>query len=204
MTKAIDLSPIFVKTSGILSLEVHLRPQASGHVHIEGQLAFAVSQTIDAALGFLPPLLRWGLSSSLIHRELKDNNFRFKVGNVTTVDTELAESAIMTLRSKYHNPLARPVGHRQTANIFRHFAKELEKSGFTPHSHDLIEDFISHFSRHDYAHLPFLQLFEGRSIQTPERTTPKIADLTLQSLNLIQDKAGDLVVLYEAQGKMLD
>lgn len=199
----LDTTPIHIKTPGILGLDVMVHPQTTGEVHVRGHLSFAVSRTVDQAMSFLPPLVRWGLSASLIHRELKDRRFRFKVANLTTVDTELSENGILAMKVHYHNPLARPVGHAETSKIFRRFATELEISGITPRSHSVIDDFLSGLSRHDRSDLPFLQLFEGRSIVRPDSSmTPPIVGLTLQELQMIQDPQGDLVVQFEAMGRI--
>lgn len=197
----VDTTPIHIKTPGILSLDVMLYPQESGEVEVRGSLGFAVSRTVDQAMSFLPPLVRWGLSASLIHRELKDKRFRFKVANLTTVDTELSDAGILNMHVKYHNPLARPVGHAETCKIFRRFADEIEESGMQPRSHSVIEEFLSGLGRHDRADLPFLALFEGRSIVLPDRTTPPIVGLTLQDLKMVQDAQGDLIVHFEALGR---
>ena len=199
---SLDTTPIHVKTPGILELDVMVYPQTNGEVQVRGYLSFAVSRTVDQAMSFLPPIVRWGLSASLIHSELKDTRFRFKVANLTTVDTELSASGVLTMHARYHNLLARPVGHSETSRIFRRFATELERSGLTPGKHCVIEDFLSNLTRHDRGELPFLQIFEGRAIVTPERSTPPITGLNLQSFEMVQNSQGDLVVNFEALGQI--
>lgn len=198
----IDTTPVHVLASGTLSLDVMIYPHSDGQVEVKGDLSFAVSKTVDSALSFLPPIVRWGLSSSLIQRELQQRVFTFKVGSITEVQAKLTEDGIMTLSSRYKNPLARPVGHSETSRIFRRFAKELAGCGLTPNCNQIIEDFIKDFSRHDRADLPFLALFEGRSIITPTQSTPPITNLTLQKMVLSQDQLGDLVVSFEAVARV--
>lgn len=199
---SIDTTPIHVKTPGILGLDVMIHPQADGAVQVRGTLSFAVSRTVDQAMSFLPPLVRWGLSASLIQRELAGNRFGFQVANLTAVQTELNDAGVLTMSVRFKNPLARPVGQNETGKIFRRFADEIAASGLTPASHDVIETFLKALNRHDRGDLPFLQLFEGRSIVRPHAgvATPPIVGLTLRTFTMQQDQQGDLVVAFEADG----
>lgn len=201
-SETVDTTPIPVKTPGILGLDVTIYPQATGEVQVRGHLSFAVSRTVDQAISFLPPLVRWGLSNSLIHRELKGNTFRFKVANLTSVDTELNQAGTLAMSVKYHNPLARPIGHAETSKIFRRFADEIAENGLTPRSHGVIDEFLSTLGRRDRGDLPFLQLFEGRSIVRENSVTPPIVGLTLDSFTMKQDSAGDLIVEFVALGRI--
>lgn len=202
MTTPFDPTPIELKAHGILTLDVLLHPQPNGEVHVRGSLGFDLSKTVDAALSFLPPLVRWGLGSSLVHRELVGNRFRFNVGKLTSFDTELNDLGVLHMSARYQNPLARPVGHSETSKIFRRFARELDRAGLTPGCHEVVEAFIEEFSRKDRGDLPFLQLFEGRAIVTPNGSTQPIYNIELRQYEMTQSKAGDLVVIFEAHGRL--
>lgn len=196
----LDTSPIHILVPGVLSLDVKIQPQSNGEVHVAGELGFALSKSVDSAISFLPPLVRWGLSSGLVHRELEGTRYRFKVANLVAIDTTLDEDALLVLSARYQTPLAKPVGQKETSQVFRRFADGLERSGLTPRSHDVVESFLHGFNRHDRGEMPFLNLFEGRSIITPERTTPPIVGLRLTEVCLRQNKAGDLVVDFATRG----
>ncbi len=196
----LDTTPIYIQVPGVLSLDVRIHPQSDGEVHVAGELGFALSQSVESAISFLPPLVRWGLSSGLVHRELEGQRYRFKVANLVSIDTILDEEALLTLSARYQTPLARPVGQKETSQVFRRFADGLERSGLSPRSHDIVEQFLHGFNRADKGELPFLALFEGRTITQGDRTTPPIVGLRLTEVELKQNSKGDLVVVFATRG----
>ncbi|MGV3524214.1 MAG: hypothetical protein ACO1RX_08320 [Candidatus Sericytochromatia bacterium] len=195
------LDPIELRVPGILSLRALAQPYTDGRVDVSGQLHFALSRSVESALGFLPALVRRQLSSNLVHSELERQRFRFRVGQLVTVETWVTEQGVMTLEARYHSLLARPVGQGETARVFEGFDRALKRSGLDPHSSVPIQGFLQGFRRRDRGELAFLELFEGRAITGEGGQTPVLRDLQLNTVELRQDARGDLEVHYRASGR---
>jgi len=204
MSEVLNTEPIEISVPGPLGLQVVIYPRHCGTVHVSGTLHVGLSQSIDRALSFLPWLIRRQIKNGLMHRELNGTNFKLRIPNILTLNTDVTEDGILSLHTQYHLLLARPIGHKETISMFQSFAKGLIKSGITPFDTTPIDDFLHHFKRKDQGTLPFLDLFEGKSIERSERSTYPIEGLTLQDLKLSQDHEGDLRIDFSSEGRLQD
>jgi len=204
MSEALNTEPIEIDVPGPLGLQVIMHPRHCGVVHVSGSLSVGLSQSIDRALSFLPWLIRRQIKNGLMHRELNGTQFKLRIPNILTLKTDVTEDGILTLQTQYHLLLARPIGHKETTSMFQGFAKGLISSGITPFDSSPIDAFLRTFKRQDQAELPFLHLFEGKSIERLERSTFPIEGLTLKDLTLSQDQEGDLRIDFISEGRLQD
>ncbi|MBT9548092.1 MAG: hypothetical protein IV090_22060 [Candidatus Sericytochromatia bacterium] len=198
----IDTTPVTLKVSGTLSLHALIQPQACGAVLINGHVHVGLSKAVDKALGFLPWLIRTQIKGGLIQRRLEGTRFHFVIPNLFTLITDVSSEGVLNLEKRYHIPLVRPIAQNETHGIFKAFGKGLAESGLKPYDPEHIDVFLSGLRRKDQGNLPFLALFEGKGIHTTERQTPSVEGLELQDLRVSQDKAGDLLIEFDAKGRL--
>jgi hypothetical protein len=198
----IDTTPIGIKFAGTLSMQAEIQPLASGEVRVNGHLHVGLSKAVDKALGFLPWLIRTQIKGNLIQKRLEGTRFHFQIPNLFTLITDVSPHGVLTLEKRYHMPLVRPIGQNETTGIFKAFGNDLAKSGLTPYEPRHIDDFLSGLRRHDKGELAFLELFEGKGIHTKERKSPAVEGLRIASLRISQDFSGDLLIEFEAQGRL--
>lgn len=202
MEESLNTDPIEIMVPGALSLKATVFPRRCGNVYVSGHLHVALSQTVDRALGFLPWLVRRQLKNSLMQRDLDGLRFSLRIPNILTLTTDVTPDGVMTLSTRYHQFLARPIGHNETRSIFNHFASGLSQSGIEPFDSSPIETFLKNFQRHDSGDLAFLSLFEGTRVAQDERATHPVSGLVLQELKLRQDREGDLLIEFVSQGRL--
>lgn len=198
----VDTTPVNLKVTGTLSLQALIQPQSCGAVLIHGHVHVGLSKAVDKALGFLPWLIRTQIKGGLMQRRLEGTRFHFVIPNLFTLITDVSADGVLNLQKRYHIPLVRPIAQTETHGIFKAFGRGLAESGLKPYDPSLIEAFLHGISRKDQGELPFLALFEGKGIHTPERQTPSVEGLELQDLRVSQDKNGDLLIEFDARGRL--
>lgn len=199
---AVDTTPVNLKVTGTLSLQALIQPKSCGEVLVNGHIHVGLSKAVDKALGFLPWLIRTQIKGGLIQRRLEGTRFHFVIPNLFTLITDVSEEGVLNLEKRYHIPLIRPIAQTETHGIFKAFGRGLAESGLKPYDPEHIETFLNSLRRKDQGELPFLALFEGKGIHTDDRQTPSVEGLELQDLRVSQDKNGDLLIEFDAKGRL--
>lgn len=193
-----------LQTHGTLALHAEIDIDAQSQVLVNGHLKVALSQSVSKALGFLPFLIRRKFERALMQRELNGLVFKFRIPTLVEIGTEVSPGGVLQLSAKYPNFLARPVAHAEVQRLFQHFGHELRNAGLRPYSAALIEQFIKQFKQRDRATLPFLDLFNQKTLSHPDHELPPVENLSMNSLYLEQDPDGDLWIHFQAEGQLQD
>lgn len=193
---------IHLQTHGTLALHAEIDIDAQSQVQVSGHLKVALSQSISQALGFLPLLIRKKFERALMQREMQGLQFKFRIPSLVEICTDVTPGGILELSARYPNFLARPLAHAEVQRIFQTFGHELRNAGLRPYSADLIDKFIKQFKRQDRATLPFLELYNNKTVSYPGHELPPVENLTMKSLYLEQDPDGDLWIHFQAHGQL--
>jgi len=146
--------------------------------------------------------VRTQLKAGMIQEKLEGSRFHFKIKNLFSLTTDVSSEGVLLLEKTYHLPLAQPIGHSETASIFKAFARGLARSGLHPFDESPIEQFLRTLKRNNRGELAFLSLFEGKGIHLEDRKTPPVENLLLSELDISQDKSGSLMIEFKALGRL--
>ncbi len=193
---------IHLQTHGSLALHAEIEIDAQSKVQVNGHLKVALSQSVSKALGFLPFIIRRKFERALMQRELNGLTFKFRIPALVEIGTDVTPDGVLELSGRYPNFLSRPIAHAEVQRLFHTFGHELRNGGLRPYSADLIDGFIKQFKQRDRATLPFLDLFNHKTLAHPNHELPPVENLVMTSLYQEQDPDGDLWIHFQAQGNL--
>ena len=193
---------IHLLTHGTLALKAEINIDIEDNVDVNGHLKVALGHSVTQALSFLPFLIRRKFEKAFMHREMKGLHFTFRIPALVEISTDVSPEGVLVLSGKYPNFLSRPVAHTEVQRLFLQFGHELRNAGLRPFSADLLERFIKQFKQKDRATLPFLDLFNNKTLSHPGHELPPVENLVMHSLSQEQDSGGDLIIHFQAKGRL--